>query len=86
MTVLGEVTDSLIGAGLTREASATDFDLTWLGAEPGRLLATSSIGTVYIGGALTTSSDPLGPHGVAAAAITRVWLSRAEDAALVVTA
>jgi len=84
VTVIGDVTDSLIGAGLTLEGAASDFDLAWLGAEAGRLLTDSSIGTVYIGGALT-SSEALGPYGVAASAITSVWLSRPEDAALVVT-
>jgi cyclophilin family peptidyl-prolyl cis-trans isomerase len=85
VTVIGDVSDSLIGAGLTLEAGAHDFDLPWLAADAERLLAGSSIGTVYVGGALT-SNQALGPYGIAATAITNVWLSRPEDEYLVVTA
>lgn len=82
VSVRGDVSDSLIGAGLIAQDGAEAFDLAWLGAEPGRFAGDSYISDLRINGRLTSSSG-LGPYGVGSRTFGSIRLGDMQDAELV---
>ena len=76
----GNVTDSLIGAGLISNAGA--FDLEWLTAQDA-FVNGSTIGKLDIKGTLTSTAGAGMPYGVGAWSISSVKVTGAAAHALV---
>ncbi len=76
----GNVADSLIGAGLAENGGA--FDLAWMDSNDG-FAAGSSIGSLQIGGALTSTASFGTPYGAGAYAVGKAKLGAGTNSSLI---
>ena len=83
LSIGGDVTDSVIGAGLVPTPGG-QLDLAWLAASSS-FIHDCTIGSLKVGGALTSNAGSGMPFGIGAYAISKARLGTGSDPALLVS-